>query len=272
MLSVVRAARPHAEPQSARDAQKAPPPRGAAPRRAGASSERRGLLVDGGLAVGGLVLVDDALGGGLVELAAGVCGERSSPASVSPASAASRNLRTAVFSADFTDLLRSCAASFCLLRLIWDLMFATGQASTVSARDRFGVVAGHTGPDTRGKRYQRAGRAQIARLTTPRPRRAPARKRAIRCTGNRRGPAGRAVVVRYASHATDTNRQPVTCSAPSRNQGRRVPTELVEPLTDRAFGQATSGRPTARRPRHASRRRRASRPDGPARCRCGCRS
>ena len=37
--------------------------------------------------------------------------------------------RTAVFSADFTDLLRSCAASFCRLRLIWDLMFATGQAS-----------------------------------------------------------------------------------------------------------------------------------------------
>src|SRR6478672_9824913 len=46
-----------------------------------------------------------------------------------PDSAASRNLRTAVFSADFTALLRSCAASFCRLRLIWDLMFATGQAS-----------------------------------------------------------------------------------------------------------------------------------------------
>src|SRR5690349_15504175 len=52
-----------------------------------------------------------------------------SAASLSPAAAASRNLRTAVFSADFTDLLRSCAASFCRLRLIWDLMFATGQAS-----------------------------------------------------------------------------------------------------------------------------------------------
>ncbi len=51
--------------------------------------------------------------------------------SASPASAASRKRRTADFSADFTDLLRSCAASFCRLRLIWDLMFATGQASIV---------------------------------------------------------------------------------------------------------------------------------------------
>ncbi len=49
--------------------------------------------------------------------------------SLSPEDTASRNWRTAVFSADFTDLLRSCAASFCRLRLIWDLMFATGQAS-----------------------------------------------------------------------------------------------------------------------------------------------
>src|SRR4051812_16414891 len=56
---------------------------------------------------------------------------RALASSVLPASAASRNLRTADFSADFTDLLRSCAASFCRLRLIWDLMFATGQASIV---------------------------------------------------------------------------------------------------------------------------------------------
>src|SRR3954469_15652026 len=34
------------------------------------ASERGGLLLDGRLAVGGLVLVDDALGGGLVELLA----------------------------------------------------------------------------------------------------------------------------------------------------------------------------------------------------------
>src|SRR5690606_9304345 len=45
--------------------------------------------------------------------------------SVSPASAASRNLRMAVFNDDFTDLLRSRRFSFCLLRLICDLMFAT---------------------------------------------------------------------------------------------------------------------------------------------------
>src|SRR5215510_15253829 len=46
-------------------------------------------------------------------------------ASASPASAASRNLRTLVFSDDLTALLRCLAFSFCLLRLIWDLMFAT---------------------------------------------------------------------------------------------------------------------------------------------------
>src|SRR5580700_11172266 len=46
-------------------------------------------------------------------------------ASASPASAASRNLRTAVFSEDLTALLRCLAFSFCLLRLIWDLIFAT---------------------------------------------------------------------------------------------------------------------------------------------------
>src|SRR5262252_10533763 len=46
-------------------------------------------------------------------------------ASRSPVSAASRNLRTAVFSDDLTALLRCRAFSFCLLRLIWDLIFAT---------------------------------------------------------------------------------------------------------------------------------------------------
>src|SRR5690242_2342338 len=48
-------------------------------------------------------------------------------ASVLPASVASLNLRIAVFSDDLTDLLRSRAFSFCRLRLIWDLMFATRQ-------------------------------------------------------------------------------------------------------------------------------------------------
>ncbi len=47
---------------------------------------------------------------------------------VSPASAASRKRRTAVLRVDFTDLLRSRAASFWRLRLIWDLMFATEQS------------------------------------------------------------------------------------------------------------------------------------------------
>src|SRR5689334_18254805 len=62
-------------------------------------------------------------------------------ASSAPDSAASRNLRTAVFSADFTALFRSCAASFCRLRLIWDLMFATGARSRLVVRvwEKFGV-------------------------------------------------------------------------------------------------------------------------------------
>src|SRR5215203_6870610 len=40
------------------------------------ASERGGLLHDRGLAVRGLVLVDDALGGGLVELLGGVATQR----------------------------------------------------------------------------------------------------------------------------------------------------------------------------------------------------
>src|SRR5690606_1823513 len=52
-------------------------------------------------------------------------------AAASPASAASWNLRTAVFRDDFTDLLRSRAASFVRLRLICDLMFATWEPSPV---------------------------------------------------------------------------------------------------------------------------------------------
>src|SRR5215469_13504749 len=56
-------------------------------------------------------------------------------ASALPASAASRNLRTDVFSSDLTALLRRRAFSFCLLRLICDLMFATRNASLKSVQD-----------------------------------------------------------------------------------------------------------------------------------------
>src|SRR5688500_16116146 len=47
----------------------------------------------------------------------------------SPASAASRKRRTEVRRADLVALLRNRAFSLVLIRLIWDLMFATGQAS-----------------------------------------------------------------------------------------------------------------------------------------------
>src|SRR5262249_890436 len=52
---------------------------------------------------------------------------RVSAAALSPALTASLNLRMAVFRDDFTDLLRRRRFSFCLLRLICDLMFATRQ-------------------------------------------------------------------------------------------------------------------------------------------------
>src|SRR4051812_41142457 len=70
-----------------------------------------------------------------------------------PTAAVSRNLRTVVLSADFTDLLRSWAAWFCLLRLIWDLMFAT-KARLVRVE-----ISVRGCPDSsrhEGKRYQRA--------------------------------------------------------------------------------------------------------------------
>src|SRR6476469_4717833 len=44
---------------------------------------------------------------------------------LSPASTAARTRRTAVFSADLTDLLRTRAASLVRMRLIWDLILAT---------------------------------------------------------------------------------------------------------------------------------------------------
>ena len=78
VLDVVRRARRAADASGQQE--------GAAPEGHGAfavarcvSSERGGLLVDRRLAVGGLVLVDDALGGGLVERLRGVGGQRPSP-------------------------------------------------------------------------------------------------------------------------------------------------------------------------------------------------
>src|ERR1700760_3698033 len=52
------------------------------------------------------------------------CSSATAPA-LSPVSAASRNLRTEVFSELLTALLRRRAFSFVLLRLIWLLMLAT---------------------------------------------------------------------------------------------------------------------------------------------------
>src|ERR1700691_6615420 len=89
--------------------------------------------------------------------------------SSSPASAASRNWRTEVFSADLTALLRWRAFSFCLLRLIWDLIFATRVPRSESGRvDRIcpprrdrGVAPGGTAEGMRaadGIEYPRSAR------------------------------------------------------------------------------------------------------------------
>src|SRR5260370_13606810 len=64
-------------------------------------------------------------------------------ASTSPESAASRNLRTAVFSDDLTALLRCRAFSFCLLRLIWDLIFATRKPRSGSGSRRWARAIWH---------------------------------------------------------------------------------------------------------------------------------
>lgn len=67
--------------------------------------------------------------------------------SVSPESAASRKRRIEVLSADLTDLFRSRADSFCLLRLIWDLMLATKKCLLES--NRVGAASRAEPPRTR---------------------------------------------------------------------------------------------------------------------------
>src|SRR6266700_5717535 len=84
-------------------------------------------------------------------------------ASASPASAASRNLRTAVFSDDLTALLRCRAFSFCLLRLIWDLIFATRKPRSGS-----GLVGGRGRISRRGSPTKsKAGRNTPTRKDIP---------------------------------------------------------------------------------------------------------
>src|SRR3954471_11626701 len=78
----------------------------------------------------------------------------SSAASLFPASAASRNLRTSVFSSDFTALLRWCRFSLCLIRLIWDLMFATDKAF-VSSGALVRVWGAASGRTHEARTYQR---------------------------------------------------------------------------------------------------------------------
>ena len=96
----------------------------------------------------------------------------------SPASAASRNLRTEVFRADLTDLLRRRAASLVRLRLIYDLIFATkllrlryaGRASnrSVVGHARVEHAARHARVPGRGSPGQIRPYAVVAGQSLPR--------------------------------------------------------------------------------------------------------
>ena len=67
-------------------------------------------VLDAGLAVGGLILVDNALGNGLVELTVLTC-------------------LITVLSSERIALLRTRAISLVRMRFFWDLMFAIGFGS-----------------------------------------------------------------------------------------------------------------------------------------------
>src|SRR5215470_6471665 len=105
--------------------------------------------------------------------------------SLSPASAASRNLRMDVFSADFTDLLRWRRFSFCLIRLIWDLIFATREPRRFSLSD-----------SVRAARYS-TGRGEPGYQPPARPPKR--RRRAVAC----RGAAAAGGAPRYGGQACD---------------------------------------------------------------------
>src|SRR6476469_9414481 len=76
---------------------------------------------------------------------------------LSPASAALRTRRTAVLSADLTDLLRRRAASLVRMRLIWDLILATPDCLHFVG----GIILAMPCPGTRRTRSSRlpAGRS-----------------------------------------------------------------------------------------------------------------
>src|SRR4051794_20809305 len=76
-------------------------------------------------------------------------------ASASPASAAVRNRRTAVFRADLTATLRCRRRSLVLIRLIWDLMFATREPRCLAGGVLLTVRPGGMRTRTGLPRYQR---------------------------------------------------------------------------------------------------------------------
>ena len=98
----------------------------AGPRGGGSARLELGDVLDqAGLASGGLVLVDDALGGGLVDALDRQAGQLVDVL-VALLGGGGRRALVRVFSSERTALLRTRRFSFCLLRLIWLLMFATG--------------------------------------------------------------------------------------------------------------------------------------------------
>src|SRR6478736_2697596 len=72
---------------------------------------------------------------------------------LSPESAAARTRRTAVFSADLTDLLRRRAASLVRMRLIWDLILATLDCLHFVGGNAHEAGAGPGAHDLRGYQF-----------------------------------------------------------------------------------------------------------------------
>src|SRR5215475_12571862 len=102
----------------------------------------------------------------------------------SPASAASRKRRIAVLSDDLTLLLRNRAFSFVRIRLIWDLMFATKEASKLSGMD--GAVRCCRRPGDIRTPMARGQPCQVTKAAGERPN--PGAHGRVRSHGNRRQP------------------------------------------------------------------------------------
>ena len=135
----------------------------------GAGLDLGQVLHQAGLVAAGLVLVDDALGGGLVDALDGEAGGLDGRAR--PARRPRRRSCVRVLSSERTALLRTRRFSFCLLRLIWLLMFATWCPGSLdrgvrggAGRERSRIAGSVPGHARRGRpwvRFRERGSAPL---------------------------------------------------------------------------------------------------------------